>query len=194
MALVDRVKNIIMQPAAEWPVIAMEPATPASLYTGYIVPLAAIPAVCSAVSSLILIHNPLIALAAAVLSYVLQLAFVFVGAFVAQALAPSFGGATDRLTTLKLIGYGLTPSWVAGIFLLIPFLGSLVALVGGLYALYVIFLGIEPLVRTPADKKVGYAVVLLLIMIVIQIIVSVVVGSVVAALVIANAAATGALH
>ena len=44
MALVDRVKNILLSPRTEWPVIDAEPATVASLYTGYIMPLAAIPA------------------------------------------------------------------------------------------------------------------------------------------------------
>src|SRR5256885_7776671 len=49
MALVDRVKNILLSPRTEWQVIDAEPATAASLYTGYIVPLAAIPAICQAI-------------------------------------------------------------------------------------------------------------------------------------------------
>ena len=42
MNLVERVKNILLTPRPEWEVIDGEPATPASLYTGYIIPLAAI--------------------------------------------------------------------------------------------------------------------------------------------------------
>ena len=49
MALVDRVKNILLSPRTEWPVIDAEPATVASLYTGYIMPLAAIPVICQAI-------------------------------------------------------------------------------------------------------------------------------------------------
>ena len=49
MALVDRVKNILLSPRTEWPVIDAEPATIASLYTGYIMPLAAIPVICQAI-------------------------------------------------------------------------------------------------------------------------------------------------
>src|SRR5512147_2530289 len=45
MTVVDRVKNICLTPNTEWPVIAGEPASPASLITGYVAPLAAIGAV-----------------------------------------------------------------------------------------------------------------------------------------------------
>ena len=39
MALVDRVKNILVTPRTEWGVIAAEPATSGALVTGYVIPL-----------------------------------------------------------------------------------------------------------------------------------------------------------
>ena len=42
MALVERVTNILLKPRFEWPKIAEESATTASLYTGYIMLLAAL--------------------------------------------------------------------------------------------------------------------------------------------------------
>ena len=42
MALVDRVKSILLSPATEWQVIDGGSTTPGALYAGYIVPLAAI--------------------------------------------------------------------------------------------------------------------------------------------------------
>ncbi len=48
MSLVDRARNIITNPAAEWPVIAGEPASVGSLYTGYVIPLALIAPICRA--------------------------------------------------------------------------------------------------------------------------------------------------
>jgi hypothetical protein len=42
MALLDRVKGILLEPRAEWPKIAAEPATTQSLYTGWIMIFAAI--------------------------------------------------------------------------------------------------------------------------------------------------------
>jgi len=42
MSLVTRASNTILRPNSEWPVIAAEPATPASILVGYVLPLAAI--------------------------------------------------------------------------------------------------------------------------------------------------------
>ena len=46
MALIDRVKDILLKPKDTWPVIEGEETTPASLYKDYLMILAAIPAVC----------------------------------------------------------------------------------------------------------------------------------------------------
>ena len=51
MALVDRVKNILLTPKTEWEVIDAEPTTVADLYKGYIIPLAAIGPVAQAIGS-----------------------------------------------------------------------------------------------------------------------------------------------
>ena len=45
MALIERVKSILVKPKETWPVIAAEGGDVASLYTGYVMILAAIPAV-----------------------------------------------------------------------------------------------------------------------------------------------------
>ena len=45
MALIERVQSILLRPKQTWPVIAAEPADVASIYTGYVVILAAIPAI-----------------------------------------------------------------------------------------------------------------------------------------------------
>ena len=44
--LLTRVKNILLTPKTEWPVIAAEPATTGGIYLGYVLVLAAIPAIC----------------------------------------------------------------------------------------------------------------------------------------------------
>ena len=49
MGLVDRVKNILLKSKQEWEVIDGEAATVGSLYTGYIIPLAAIGPICTAI-------------------------------------------------------------------------------------------------------------------------------------------------
>ena len=42
MALIDRIRGILLDPKSEWPKIAAEPATVVSIYTRYVMLLAAI--------------------------------------------------------------------------------------------------------------------------------------------------------
>ena len=193
MALVDRARNMILQPAAEWPIVAMEPATPASLYTGYIIPLALIGPVCAFISQAVFFHHPVVGIAVAALTIVLELAYVFIIALIAAAIAPSFNGVPDRMQALKWIAYGYTARWVAGVAQLIPILGALVVLVASLYSLYTLYIGAVPMMRLPQEKAIGYVVVLVLCVIVLGIIIGVLVGIVTAAVLLATGATTGLL-
>jgi hypothetical protein len=180
--LVARVQNMITKPALEWDVIAPEPASVGGLYTGYACVLAAIPAIATIISSALFGHlGVLFGVVSAVLGYVLGLAAVYLVAFIIDALAPSFGAEKSQIQALKLVVYAYTASWVAGIALIIPVLGGLIALAGAIYSLYTLYLGLPKLMKNPADKTVGYFIVTIIIAIVVQIIISAVVGAVVLA-------------
>ena len=58
MALVDRVKNILLSPQTEWPTIAAESATVQSILTGYVLILAAIGPLALAIDSWALASSP----------------------------------------------------------------------------------------------------------------------------------------
>ena len=174
MGLVDRVKAILLTPQKEWPVIEAESATPASMYTGYIIPLAAIPAVAGFVGMSMFgvrvlgmsVKVPVsTGLTNAVVVYALALAGVFVLALIIDALAPSFGGQKNQIQALKLAAYSSTASWLAGIFLIIPAL-SILSIVG-IYSLYLLYLGLPVMMKSPPDKSVAYTVVVILVAIVI---------------------------
>lgn len=197
MALVDRAQRIITAPAAEWPVIATEPATVGALYSGYIVPLALIAPICSFVSSAIFLHRPggiVAAAVIAVMSFVLELVNVFIVALIAEALAPSFNGVKDRIQALKWVSYSYTAKWVSGIALLIPIAGALIALIGGLYSLYTLYLGAVPMIKVPQEKAVGYVVVVILVAIVIAVIITFIVGIVFAMMAAGAIMSTGGIH
>jgi hypothetical protein len=181
MALVDRVKGILLSPRQEWPVIDTEPATTGSLYTGYIIPLAAVPVIAQfigwtlfGVSVLgVTVRVPFgTGLTNAVVRYVLNLVGVWVLAFIIDALAPNFGGTKNSIQALKVAAYAATASWLAGIFMLIPALGILGLL--GLYSLYLLYLGLPVLMKSPQEKSMGYTVVV----IVCAIVLAVVIGSI----------------
>jgi Yip1 domain len=182
MGLVDRVKNILLSPSKEWEVIDGETATVASLYTGYILPLAAITPICQAIGySVFGISLPFVgtwrtpissAITSAVVTYVLTLVGVYLLSLIIDNLAPTFGGTRSSIQALKVAAYSYTAAWVAGIFTLIPGLRILTIL--GLYSLYLLYLGIPVLMKSPKEKALGYTAVVLLV----GIIISFVIGAV----------------
>jgi hypothetical protein len=177
-ALIDRVKNILLQPKVEWPKIALEPATVGSLYSGYVVYLAAIPVLANLIGSLVFgysfggitIRPPLFdAIFTAIVQFLLALAVVYVLALIIDMLAPRFGGESNRINAFKLAAYSLTASWVAGIFGLVPVLGFLSIL--GLYSFYLLYVGAPVLMHMPADRALSYTAVIVVIAIVVSLIV-----------------------
>jgi hypothetical protein len=155
--LVERVKAILLTPQTEWPVIAREPGDAAALFSRYVAILAVIPALAGFIgTSLIGRYVPLFSgLITAVVSYVLAFVVVFVVALIVDALAPTFGAQKNFPNALKLTVYSYTPAWLAGVFLLIPGLSFLTIL--GLYGLYLLWLGLPPLMQAPRDKTLPYA-------------------------------------
>ncbi len=187
MNLVERAKNILLQPNQEWPVIAVEAADTKSLFIQYAVPLAAIGPIATwigyslvgiSVGPLGTYRTPIVGgLAFAVLTYVLSLVSVFVVGLIIDALAPSFGGEKNSTQAMKCAVYAHTPGWLGGIFHLLPAL-SILAVVASLYGLYLLYLGLPVLMKAPRDKAVGYAVVVVICAIVLAIVVGVI-GSIV---------------
>lgn len=155
-SLVNRVKAILMQPKSEWQVIDGEPATVSSIYMGYIVPLALIPAICGAVR--LARFSAGYSVRYAITYYVIHLISPFVLALIIDALAPTFGGQKSQIQALKVAAYAATPLWISGVFQLIPGLGIL-TLVGGLYGLYLLYIGLPVLMKSPQDRAMGYTVV-----------------------------------
>ena len=192
VGLIGRVQNILLKPAAEWDVIEAEPATIQGLYIGYACILAAIPPVASVLGSLLISHwGVMLTIVYGLLQYVLSLVGIFVIAFIVDALAPSFGGQKNQIEAMKLLVYSYTASWVAGVFLIIPTLGSLLAGLGGLYSLYLLFLGLPKLMKSPADKTVIYFLVTLGVSILVYFAIAIVLG-IIATMAVVGAAATGA--
>lgn len=198
--MIARVKAILMTPKTEWPVIAAEPATVADLYKNYIVWLAAIPAICSFIKSSfigqgafgIYYRTPVGAgLAAMVVGYLLTLALVYVVALIVDALAPTFSGQKSQIQALKAVAYSWTASWVAGIAVLIPWLGYLIMLAALVYGIYLLYLGLPVTMKSPTEKAGGYTAVTIIIAIVLGWIVALIVGGIVGGAMLGGAAMSG---
>ena len=156
MALVDRVKNIIVSPKTEWPKIAGEPATVSGLFTGYVMILAAIGPIAMAIAM------PLMGAGAAIVAYLIGLLVTYLLALIVDALAPHFGGQKDFMQSLKLVAYSYTAAWVAGIFNLIPVFGRVIALIAAIYAFYTFFLGAPVMGKASAEKAVIFTIVVVI--------------------------------
>jgi hypothetical protein len=182
MDLGARVKNILLSPSSEWPVIAEEPADIRGLYRGYIVPVSAIPPVAGLIGGAVFLHGMGLGLGVvgAAVSYLLGLVGIYVVALIAAKLAPVFGGRENLTQALKLVAYAGTATWVGGVFRIVPFLG-LLSLLMTLYGLYLLYLGASVTVGVPRDRAVGYTVAVIVATIIVVIAVSVITGALVGA-------------
>ena len=182
MNLIERVKNIILAPQSEWPVIEREPGDVTYLFTNYVAILAAIPAVCGfigvsvigiSLGSLGTVRVPILSgLVGAIIGYLLTFAMVYIVALLVDILAPTFNGQRNFESALKVTVYSYTPAWLVGVFLLIPALGFLSIL--GLYGLYLLWTGIHPMMKAPQDKSLVYTIAIVICAVVIGLVVGVI--------------------
>ena len=169
MNLIQRVQDILLKPKETWPTIASEPADTASVYSTYLIFLAAIPAVAGFIGMSLIgfggfgvsMRIPLMSgLVNMVVGYALSLAMVFVLALIVDALAPTFGGTKSAISALKVVAYGSTAGFVGGIFSLLPTL-SVLGLLAALYSIYLIYTGLPALMRCPPEKAGAYTAVVI---------------------------------
>ena len=213
--LVVRATNILIRPGAEWDVIATETATVPGLLLGYAAILALIPLIGTLISRVFmgLLFHSFFGLhggfgggfgasmslvggtVVSVVGYALTLALVFISALIINALAPSFDAKSDMVQALKVSVYANTAVWVAGFISWIPvigwFLGGLVGFLALGYGCYLLYLGVAKVMKPPAEKAVGYTLVVIAIEVVLSLVVWGIVGMV-AAMAMFGAAASGA--
>lgn len=189
MGLVDRAKNIIVTPKTEWAAVAAQTTPDAQLIVGYVIPLAALAAVCGLIGMSLIgaglgmfgIHVGFVwALALAVYQFVMAIVMVYVLAFIIDALAGNFGAQKGFSQALKVAAYSYTPVWVASVVTIIPFLGILV-LLAAFYAIYVLYLGLQGVMRAPPEKAAGYTAVVVVVGIIVAIVVRVLGGAILSA-------------
>jgi hypothetical protein len=118
-----------------------------------------------------------IAAGMAAVGFVIGLIMLYVMSLIVNAVSPSFNGKSDIVSATKLMAYASTPSWIAG--LIAPFLGPVggfVSLAAIAYVVYLIYTGIGPIMEAPADKVAGFTVVIILIYIVLSMVLTMFIG------------------
>jgi hypothetical protein len=197
--LIARVKNILLSPSAEWPVVAAESTSTGAIYLGYVAPLVAIGVIATLIGHSV-VGLPYVgrlgiavSLVHAIVSFVLTFVGVFLIALIVDLLAPSFGGQRDSLAALKVTAYSFTPGWVAAVLNIIPMLGIL-GIIAAFYGLYLLYLGLPVLMRCPRDKSIGYTIVTVICAIVMWVVIGVLTTCTITGLGLAGIGALGAMN
>ena len=177
MKLVERVKGLVLDPKVEWRAIDAEEHTIQGLFTGYVMILAAIPAVAGFIGMSIVGTGVLgvtvrmslgAGIAHMVLQYLLSLGWVYVLALVIHAFSPKFEGHGDFIDSLKVAAFTPTPYWVGSVLTIIPALW-IVSFLVGLYSIWLLYVGLPILTEPPEDKALPYFCVVLITMIVLSV-------------------------
>jgi hypothetical protein len=161
----ERVKNILSNPVAEWSVIDAERSTVGQLYSGYVVPMAAFVAVMSLIRLCVTgvsvpsgdtIRLPLVSgLVSAIVAFVLGLIGLVLVGYIIDVLAPTFTGQRNHRQAMKTAAYAFTPSWLGTALTFLP-LGPVLQLAAAMYGIYLLHLGLPVLMRVKPDKATGY--------------------------------------
>lgn len=200
MNIVERVKNILVTPKTEWDAVAADSTPTAGLVTGYVLPLAAVAAVAAFIGQVFIGMNMgflgtvkigmVAGIVGLVFSIVMAVVMVFVVGFIADALAPSFGGQKNMGQAVKVAAYAYTPVWIVGILAIIPALG-LLGILAALYAIYLMYLGLPKLMKAPPEKAAGYTAVVVLAAIVVGFVIAMIGGLITTPAMMAGGAISG---
>ena len=153
-----RAKGMLFAPKIEWRHIRRERIAPRRLVVGYVTPLAALTALSALVRFSIMPRVPFAgAVAMALLTLGFELLAVLVVALIISVLASSFRGIHDLWQALRVAAYASTPLWVSCVFLPFPTLTLPALFLAGLYHIYLMYLGLEILMKSPRDRALGYA-------------------------------------
>ena len=149
---------MLFNPATEWTRVARENTTPARLFCGYVLPLAALAALVALARFSKTVHVPPTGVLAMVaLTLCFEVLTVFVVAQVINVIAVPFRGVPGRGQAMKVATYAFTPLWVAALFIPFPTLSVPMLFVAGLYHTYLMYMGLQVLMKSPRDRALGYA-------------------------------------
>jgi hypothetical protein len=164
MNTVDRVRNILLTPKAEWKVIAREEPEALKILTGYVIPLVLLGAFAAFIGygywgdTFFKTQRAdiLKGLYYALNRVVVTIATIYITSLVLNELAPAFDSQKHFGKSFQLVAYSATPALVAVLFSLIPALQGIARFFGAVYAIYICYTGLPVLKKTPGHKTLTY--------------------------------------
>lgn len=184
--LINRAKQILINPKAEWDIIAKEDDKTAKQHiTEYVLPLALIPALATFIGIGLIGYRVLgyqvrsleTGLSQGIISLITTILGVYISGYVIHKLAASYNTNVSLGKAIKLVGFSYTAMLIAGVFNLFPSL-AILSLIAGIYSLYILYVGFKPMTNVSADKTTTYFVVSLLVIIGVYIVIGFVLGAI----------------
>jgi hypothetical protein len=181
-----RASNIMFKTKAEWQAISMEKPNTSSILFGYAIPLALIPAIFSVIGYGLIgvsygwgfkFTSWTWGLEAGITSFISAIAAIYITSLIVDALAPSFKAQKNFGRAMQLVVYSFTPMWVAGVLNFYPPL-AFIALLAGIYGLYLLYVGMEFTMKPAKESQIGYFFATLGIVIVVYFVLSLVLGAI----------------
>jgi hypothetical protein len=111
----------------------------------------------------------------AIVTYIFSIVGVIIFGFILNILSESFKTKQNQMQAMKLVAYAATPWLLLGIFNIFP-AASVISLLGGLYGIYILYIGIPILMETPKEQHIPYLIVSIIVFIIIMFIIYWLVG------------------
>jgi hypothetical protein len=167
--MISRAKGLLLTPKTEWPLIEAEQAELKQVFLYWLLPLSLIPAIAGFIGYGIVgisvgnAHHASISwgVRQGVFQLLATLGGACIAAYIINALAEKYASRKDLNKAFALVAYAHTPACLGGVLQIIPHLAAIGSLIG-LYSLYLLYVGLPSLMKTPPEKNTGYFVVSLL--------------------------------
>ena len=188
-SIIDTAKQFILNPKAEWDVAKEDTSTAQQHVMTYVLPLALISAVAIFIGVGLIgyrvmgyrVQSVSGGLMQAIISLVSILIGVYLSGFVIHKLAPTFNTTISLDKAVKLVGFSYTAILLAGVLNIFPPLAFFTFL-GGLYSLYILYLGFKPMTNVSEEKSMSYFIVSLLVIVAVYVIIGLILAGVVGVL------------
>jgi len=121
------------------------------------------------------------AIGGGILAYIFDLISVIIVAYILVMLAPRFGSVADLNKSAKLVAYVYTPAFLIAILSIVPIL-SILTVLGLLYGIYILYIGLPIVLKTPTDQVLVYVIVTLVVTFVVYVVIGLIEAAVLIAL------------
>ena len=184
--IINTAKQFIVSPKSEWEVAKEDNNTAHQHVMRYVLPLALISAVAIFIGVGLIGYRVLGyrvqsvsgGLAQAIISLASILIGVYLSGFVIHKLAPTFNTTVTLDKAVKLVGFSYTAILLAGVLNIFPPLAFFTFL-GGLYSLYILYIGFKPMTNVSDEKSSSYFIVSLLVIVGVYIVIGVILAGIV---------------